>query len=61
MKDDIKRFRSFCRRHGLSDEERYEFSAYLHAGKEYGEKGSAKKGDFTLDELKDILKEFRGE
>ena len=30
-------------------------------GKSHGEKGSAKKGDFTLDELKDILKEFRGE
>ncbi len=61
MKDDIKRFRSFCRRNGLSDEERYEFSAYLHARKERGGKGSAKKGDFTLDELKEILKEFRGE
>jgi hypothetical protein len=39
MKDDIKRFRSFCRRNAMSDEERYEFSAYLHGRKESGEKG----------------------
>ena len=44
MKDDIKRFRSFCRRNGLSDEERYEFSAYLHARKERGGRARRTRG-----------------
>lgn len=45
----------------MSNEERYEFSKYLHRRKESGDKGTAKKGDFTLGELKELLKEFRGE
>ncbi len=61
MKDDIRRFRNFCRRNGMSNEERYEFIKYLHRRKESGDKGTAKKGDFTLGELKELLKEFRGE
>jgi hypothetical protein len=61
MKDDIKRFRRFCRINKMSDEERYEFSAHLHGMKESGAKGSAKNGDFTWDELKAILKGFRRE
>jgi hypothetical protein len=61
MKKDIRRFRRFCRANGLSEEERHEFSDYLHQRKQSGYGGSAQRGDFTMSELRDLLTEFRAE
>jgi hypothetical protein len=41
--------------------ERYEFGDYIEACKRRGERGSGKRGDFTYEELKRKVQEFRGE
>ena len=61
MKDDIKRFRSVCRKHKMTEEEEYEFSDYIHDLKDSGHGGSGKNGDFTFGELDALAEEFLGE
>jgi hypothetical protein len=61
MKDDIKQFRSICRKHNMTEEEEYEFSDYIHGLKNSGHGGSGKNGDFTFKELDALAAEFLGE
>ncbi len=60
MKRDIKTFRGVCRKYGMSDDERYEFSAYIQHLKETGHGGSGQRGDFTFAELCRLAEEFLG-
>jgi hypothetical protein len=45
----------------MDPKERREFGDYIEDCKRSGEKGSGKDGDFTYDELRDRVREFRGE
>jgi hypothetical protein len=45
----------------MTDEERYEFSQYLHNKKSSGLRGVGRKGDFSFKELDDLAGEFLGE
>ena len=45
----------------MDPDERREFGDYVEDGKRNGEKGSGKDGDFTDRELRDKVREFRGE
>ena len=61
MKDDLKLFNDVCNKHKMTEEEKYEFSDFIHRLKRSGDKGSGKKGDFTFGELDELAKEFKGE
>jgi hypothetical protein len=60
MKRDTKTFRAVCQNNNMTDEQIYAFSEYIHDLKRSGHGGSAKKGDFTYQELDEIAKEFLG-
>ena len=60
MKRDIKTFRDVCSINGMTDEERFEFSEYIHDLKRSGHRGSGTGGDFTFQELDRLAKEFMG-
>ena len=60
MKRDIKTFRDICSINGMTDEERFEFSEYIHDLKRSGHVGSGTGGDFTFQELSQLAREFMG-
>jgi hypothetical protein len=45
----------------MDPRERRKFGEYIEDCKASGEKGSARDGDFTYEELRDKAREFRGE
>jgi len=45
----------------MQPDERREFGDYIEECKQKGERGSGKDGDFTYGELRDKVREFRGE
>ena len=59
MKRDIKAFRDICKMNGMTDEERYEFSEYIHQLKRSGHGGTGTGGDFTFQELDSLAREFK--
>ncbi len=61
MKDDIKKFRSVCKKNKMTPEQEFEFSEYIHELKDSGYGGSGKGGDFTFQELDNLAKEFLAE
>jgi hypothetical protein len=60
-KDDLKQFRAACRLEGVEGDDLFEFSEYLHDLKRSGQRGSGKNGDFTFEELRAIIREYKGE
>lgn len=60
MKRDIKTFRAVCKQYGMSDEQKYDFSEYIHERKDSGFMGSASRGDFTFRELCELAEDFLG-
>jgi hypothetical protein len=60
MKRDIADFRYICKKHGMSDAMRRQFSEWLHRLKRHGNRGSKANGDFTKAELDDLAAEFLG-
>ncbi len=60
-KRDIRQIEAIARDSGMDVIERYEFGDYIEACKRRGERGSGKRGDFTYEELKRKVQEFRGE
>jgi hypothetical protein len=60
MKRDIKTFNAVCKQYRMSNEQRYEFSEYIHERKDSGFMGSAPRGDFTFRELCELAEEFLG-
>jgi hypothetical protein len=60
-KRDIRQVEAIAKEFGMGLEERREFGDYIEDCKRRGEKGSGKDGDFTYEELRDKVPEFRGE
>ena len=60
-KRDIRQIEAIAREFGMDPKERREFGDYIEDCKRRGEEGSSKGGDFTYDELRDKVPEFRGE
>jgi hypothetical protein len=60
-KRDIRQIDAIAREFGMHPLERRQFGDYIEECKEQGEKGSGKNGDFTYSELRDKVREFRGE
>jgi hypothetical protein len=60
-KRDIRQIEAIAREFDMDLVERREFGDYIEDCKRAGEKGSAKDGDFTYDELREKAREFRGE
>lgn len=61
MKDDIKKFRSVCKKNRMTPEQEFEFSEYIHELKGPGYRGSGRGGVFTFQELDNLAKEFLAE
>jgi hypothetical protein len=60
-KRDIRQIEAITAEFDMDDEERREFGDYIEECKRMGERGSGKNGDFTYQELRDKVPEFRGE
>jgi hypothetical protein len=56
MKKDIKTFRDICKKNGMTREQIWKFSEYIHQLKSAGYTGSRANGDFTVEELDEIAK-----
>lgn len=60
-KRDIGQIEAIAEDFGMDAEERREFGDYVEECKRSGDRGSGKRGDFTWDELREKVREFRGE
>ncbi len=60
MKRDIKQIVEIAKEYEMSPEQRRKFGEYIHKQKRAGRKGSKENGDFTWDELEELVKEFLG-
>ena len=60
-KRDIRQIEAIAREFGMEPDERREFGDYIEACKQRGDRGAGKDGDFTYGELRDKVREFRGE
>jgi hypothetical protein len=60
-KRDIRQVEAIAREFAMDFDERREFGDYIEDCKRRGEKGSGMDGDFTYRELRDRVREFRGE
>jgi len=60
-KRDIAQIDAIAREFGMDHQERREFGDYIELGKRRGERGSGPRGDFTYQELRQKVAEFRGE
>ena len=60
-KRDIRQIEAIAKEFGMDPVERREFGDYIEDCKRQGECGSGKNGDFTYDELREKVPEFRGE
>lgn len=60
-KRDIRQIDAIAREFGMEPDERREFGDYIEDCKQRGERGAGKDGDFTYAELRDKVREFRGE
>ena len=60
-KRDIRQIEAIAREFGMDPDERREFGDYVEDCKRSGERGSGNAGDFTYDELRAKVTEFRGE
>ena len=60
-KRDIRQIEAIAKEFDMDSEERREFGDYIEDCKRKGEKGSGSDGDFAYGELRDKVKEFRGE
>ena len=60
-KRDIRQIEAIANEFRMDDEERREFGDYIEDCKRSGERGSGTNGDFTYEELRNKVPEFRGE
>jgi hypothetical protein len=60
-KRDIRQIEAIAREFDMDPEERREFGDFIEDCKRGGESGSGKDGDFTYEELRAKVAEFRGE
>jgi hypothetical protein len=60
-KRDIRQIDAIAREFGMDPRERRKFGDYIEDCKARGEKGSARDGDFTYEELREKAREFFGE
>jgi hypothetical protein len=60
-KRDIRQIEAIAKEFDMDSDERREFGDYIEDCKRNGEKGTGKNGDFTYQELRDKVPEFRGE
>lgn len=60
-KRDIRQIEAIAEEFGMSPDERREFGDYIEECKRNGERGTADNGDFTYEELRTKVPEFRGE
>jgi hypothetical protein len=59
-KRDIRQIDSIAREFAMGPRERREFGDYIEGCKRNGETGSGKNGDFTYQELREKVPDFRG-
>lgn len=59
-KRDIKQIEAIAREFGMGDDERREFGDYVEDCKRNGDQGTGRNGDFTYQELREKVGEFRG-
>jgi hypothetical protein len=59
-KRDIRQIEVIAKEFDMDSVERREFDDYIEDCKRNGEKGPGKDGDFTYQELRDKVPEFRG-
>ena len=60
-KRDIRRVEAIADEFGMDDEERREFGDYIEQCKRHGDWGSDTNGDFTYQEMRAKVAEFRGD
>ena len=60
-KRDIRQIEAIAKEFDMDSEERREFGDYIEACKRGGERGTGEGGDFTCEELRAKVPEFRGE
>jgi hypothetical protein len=53
-------FNDVCKKHGMTEDQKFEFSDYVHHLKDSGHGGSGKDRDFTFGELDELAAEFLG-
>ena len=59
-KRDIRQIEAIAGEFGMDRDERREFGDYIEDCKQNGEKGTGKSGDFTYEEPRAKVSEFRG-
>jgi hypothetical protein len=55
---DLKQVKAVCSEFGMTAEQGWEFGRYIHQCKVSGMHGAGIRGDFTMNELRELAREF---